>query len=377
MGLRPPAIDKSADTPSSQPLQAARPAVDPGFATTLAHGLGILEAFHNTTGSLSNSEIAQRTGLSRPTVSRLAYTLEELGYLDRDEAGRYLPGVGILAIAYPLLAGLKVRQMARPMMRDYATYAGGTVSISTTYGLDFIYLQTLRVADTAPHVVAQAVLAALFQRERTGRGARIETSLLEVALSLQASNFTDYLTRGIEPRRTGNGQPNNAPAAELVETKDGTIVLSAYAEDHWARFCKIFGKDDLIVDPRFCTNEARVANRSAMRAALAEMLSGYTSDDCVALLTRNQIVAGVVRGYRSAHECPTVRASGIFCRTESGSNADYETLGLPYRFAGASKRSTRPLPAIGADGAEVLRQAGFDEIETVGLLKSGVVAAAN
>lgn len=234
------------------------------------------------------------------------------------------------------------------------------------------------VIDSATtHVVAQAVLAALFQRERTGRGARIETSLLEVALSLQASNFTDYLTRGIEPRRTGNGQPNNAPAAELVETKDGTIVLSAYAEDHWARFCKIFGKDDLIVDPRFCTNEARVANRSAMRAALAEMLSGYTSDDCVALLTRNQIVAGVVRGYRSAHECPTVRASGIFCRTESGSNADYETLGLPYRFAGVSKRSTRPLPAIGADGAEVLRQAGFDEIETVGLLKSGVVAAAN
>lgn len=234
------------------------------------------------------------------------------------------------------------------------------------------------VIDSATtHVVAQAVLAALFQRERTGRGARIETSLLEVALSLQASNFTDYLTRGIEPRRTGNGQPNNAPAAELVETKDGTIVLSAYAEDHWARFCKIFGKDNLITDPRFCTNEARVANRSAMRAALAEMLSGYTSDDCVALLTRNQIVAGVVRGYRSAHECPTVRASGIFCRTESGSNADYETLGLPYRFAGVSKRSTRPLPAIGADGAEVLRQAGFDEIETVGLLKSGVVAAAN
>jgi DNA-binding IclR family transcriptional regulator len=152
MGLRPPAIDESTDTPSSQPLQPARPAVDPGFATTLAHGLGILEAFHNTTGSLSNSEIAQRTGLSRPTVSRLAYTLEELGYLHRDEAGRYLPGVGILAIAYPLLAGLKVRQMARPMMRDYATYAGGTVSISTTYGLDFIYLQTLRVADTAPHV---------------------------------------------------------------------------------------------------------------------------------------------------------------------------------------------------------------------------------
>lgn len=130
--------------------QAARS--DPAFATTLAHGLGILEAFRNSTGSLSNSEIALHTGLSRPTVSRLAHTLTALGYLRRDQTGRYLPGVGILAIAYPLLAGLKVRQLARPMMRDYATYAGGTVSIATPFGLDFIYLQTLRMTDVAPHV---------------------------------------------------------------------------------------------------------------------------------------------------------------------------------------------------------------------------------
>lgn len=150
MEMSDPKIDQDS---GRSPLEiSSRQSVDPAFATTLAHGLGILEAFHNSTGALSNSEIAQRTGLSRPTVSRLAYTLEELGYLRRDESGRYLPGVGILAIAYPLLAGLKVRQLARPLMRDYAVYAGGTVSISTTYGLDFIYLQTLRMTDVAPHV---------------------------------------------------------------------------------------------------------------------------------------------------------------------------------------------------------------------------------
>jgi crotonobetainyl-CoA:carnitine CoA-transferase CaiB-like acyl-CoA transferase len=224
------------------------------------------------------------------------------------------------------------------------------------------------------HVVAQAVLAALFQRERTGRGAIIEASLLEVALSLQAANYTDYLLRGVEPRRVGNGQPNNAPAAELVETRDGAIVLSAYAEDHWARFCRLFGRDELIVDPRFCSNEARVAHRAALRATLAEMLSGYTSDECVDFLTRNQIVAGVVRGYRAAHECAAVKATGIFCRTDSGSNADHEVIGLPYRFAHVPRRSTRPLSAIGADGAAVLRGAGFADEEIGDLMDRGVVA---
>jgi crotonobetainyl-CoA:carnitine CoA-transferase CaiB-like acyl-CoA transferase len=130
----------------------------------------------------------------------------------------------------------------------------------------------------------------------------------------------------------------------------------------------------LIVDPRFCTNEARVANRAALRSALADILSGYTSDACVELLTRNQIVAGVVRSYGAACASSAVKSSGIFCRTTGGGEADYETMGLAYRFPGVPKRPTRPLSAIGADGADVLREAGFRETEAAELLKSGIVA---
>jgi DNA-binding IclR family transcriptional regulator len=92
------------------------------------------------------------TGLSRPTVSRLTYTLAQLGYLRRDAKGRFELGLGILAAAYPVLSALKVRQMARPLMRDFAAYAGGTVSIAMPFGLDFIYVETLRTTDAVPHV---------------------------------------------------------------------------------------------------------------------------------------------------------------------------------------------------------------------------------
>jgi DNA-binding IclR family transcriptional regulator len=125
---------------------------DPAFATTLAHGLDVLAAFRNGSSVLSNADLAASTGLSRPTVSRLTYTLAQLGYLKRDAKGRFELGLGILAAAYPVLSALKIRQLARPLMRDFATYAGGTVSIAMPFGLDFIYVETLRTTDAVPHI---------------------------------------------------------------------------------------------------------------------------------------------------------------------------------------------------------------------------------
>src|ERR1700733_14149648 len=125
---------------------------DPAFATTLAHGLDVLAAFRHSSGSLSNADLAAHTGLSRPTVSRLTYTLAQLGYLKRDTRGRFALGLGVLAAAYPVLSALKVRPLARPLMRDFAAYTGGTVSIAMPFGLDFIYVETLRTTDAVPHV---------------------------------------------------------------------------------------------------------------------------------------------------------------------------------------------------------------------------------
>src|SRR3954451_838352 len=137
--------------PSSR-AKAPEDHADPAFATTLAHGLDLLAAFRDRSGSLSNAELALHTGLSRPTVSRLSYTLEQLGYLKRDAKGRFELGLGVLAAAYPVLSALKVRQLARPLMRDFAAYTGGTVSIAMPFGLDFIYVETLRTTDAVPHV---------------------------------------------------------------------------------------------------------------------------------------------------------------------------------------------------------------------------------
>lgn len=226
----------------------------------------------------------------------------------------------------------------------------------------------------AAQLGAQAVLAALYGRERSGVGETLEVSLLETALHLQAATWCEYLDGAPEPTRIGDGQPHNAPAADVVPTRDGHIVLSAYAEDHWQRFCRVVGREALAADPRFCSNERRVAHRAELREALRECLAPYTTQECVALLGRNRIVVGAVRRYADVLASADVAASGILVDAALPDGGHYRALGLPYRIGNAARPAPRAAPACGADSAAVLAEAGYSEAEIAALRQARVVA---
>ncbi|MGE8626794.1 IclR family transcriptional regulator [Achromobacter denitrificans] len=118
---------------------------DPAFATTLAHGLSVLQAFRHGEPALSNRELADRTGLSKATISRLTTTLMQRGLL-RYDAGlrRYRLGPAVLSLSYPLLASIKVRQLARPLMKQLADHARGAVSLVVRDRLQMVYVETAR-----------------------------------------------------------------------------------------------------------------------------------------------------------------------------------------------------------------------------------------
>src|SRR6185312_14966585 len=131
------------------------------------------------------------------------------------------------------------------------------------------------------YAAANAVLAALLRRASSGVGAVIETSLFEVAVHVQGFLWTEMFDSGSEPARKGNGYPTAAPAAEVVAVRDGQIVLSAYTPAHWSRLCEAIGRPELETDPRFATNDARVASRDELRAELSSALSGLRQDEAV------------------------------------------------------------------------------------------------
>jgi DNA-binding IclR family transcriptional regulator len=122
--------------------------VGPGdweYASTLAHGLSVLEAFRLGEPLLSNKELSRRTGLSKASISRMTSTLMTIGLLEFDERQkRYRLGATILSLGYPLLAATQIRQYARPAMKELAEYVNGSVSLGIRDRSRMVYLETVR-----------------------------------------------------------------------------------------------------------------------------------------------------------------------------------------------------------------------------------------
>jgi len=128
---------------------------DPSLVLTLARGLVVLNCFDLTRPHLSNKDLVGLTGLSKPAVSRITYTLARFGFLRYSSAlRRYSLGLSLLTAAYPLLAHLKIRQVARPLMQQMANEVGGVVSIGMQLGRKMVYIESSASAKAINPVVA-------------------------------------------------------------------------------------------------------------------------------------------------------------------------------------------------------------------------------
>jgi DNA-binding IclR family transcriptional regulator len=173
-------MNASNDTPDLEIDLLEEESKDRRFVTALARGLDVLRCFQPGDVNLSNLELARRTGLPKPTISRLTYTLTRLGYLTHSEQhGTYQLGAGILSLGYAMLSGLDIRERARPLMQELADASDLTVALGTRDRMNMVYLDvcrgpgavTLRIdvgtrAPIAATSIGRALLAALPADER-------------------------------------------------------------------------------------------------------------------------------------------------------------------------------------------------------------------
>ena len=173
---------RALDVNSNARLQASYRQRDKGdrqFVEALARGLAILRCFRAGDRFLGNQEIAKRAGLPKPTVSRLTHTLTQMGFLSLTQHDEYALGVGVLALGHAYLAGLNVRDVARPMMQELADFSEATVSLGEADGPRMVILEIchgsptyrlrLDIGERVPHnttALGRAYLAGLSEERR-------------------------------------------------------------------------------------------------------------------------------------------------------------------------------------------------------------------
>jgi crotonobetainyl-CoA:carnitine CoA-transferase CaiB-like acyl-CoA transferase len=210
------------------------------------------------------------------------------------------------------------------------------------------------VADISAGMFAcMSILAALHVREKTGKGQRIDISLLEAAVSLLGNVSSNYLISGEEAVRYGNGHPNIVPY-QAFRTQDGYIVVSCGNDRIYQTFCHLLEREDLATDPRFATNPQRVRNRKELVPILQEVFLQRKTDDWLTELRAVGIPCGPINTVSQVFSDPQLQARGFVWECEHPTAGTIKLSGSPIRLSETPTRLYKAPPLLGEDNDTLL-----------------------
>jgi crotonobetainyl-CoA:carnitine CoA-transferase CaiB-like acyl-CoA transferase len=201
---------------------------------------------------------------------------------------------------------------------------------------------------------AQAVLAALHQRDRTGTGGRVDVAMLDAMASLLTFNAGMYFATGNSPRRRGNAHPTISPY-QPFEASDGWINIGVANDKFWRLFCAALQRQDLCDDPRFARASDRSANRPALSALLQPIIAARSRQHWADLLGEAGIPCGAIRTIGEVCESSNLKQRGVIREHLHPTAGTVRYVASAVRFDDAPPPDARRPPLLGADEASVMK----------------------
>jgi len=202
---------------------------------------------------------------------------------------------------------------------------------------------------------AHAILAALLERERTGRGRYVDVAMQDSVLALLTYQAGRYFATGEAPGRQGNHHSTIAPYGTF-HAADGFLNVGVGSESQWKAFCQAIGASELVEDPRFASNRDRLANRPALHELIERKLLERSAADWQAALEAAGVPVGPIWDLDQVFSDPGTSRRGITVQVEHPVAGAVTMVGAPWKLDGEQFQVRLPPPRLGEHTDEVLRE---------------------
>ncbi len=203
------------------------------------------------------------------------------------------------------------------------------------------------------------ILAALAQREKTGKGCHVDTALVDSTVGVLSNQALNFLVSGKIPGRIGNSHPNIVPYQEFP-VADGHVIVATGNDNQYIKFCNVLGAPELAQNPDYKDNAGRLTHRSELAAKLSALTARMTRDDLLAKLEAQGVPAGPINNLQQVFADPQVIARGMKIELPSAAAKGGKIPGVrtPINLDGWPAASDRASPQLGEHTAEILREIG-------------------
>jgi crotonobetainyl-CoA:carnitine CoA-transferase CaiB-like acyl-CoA transferase len=260
----------------------------------------------------------------------------------------------------------------RPGFDQIAQGMGGLMSITGLPGQGPVRVGTA-VADLAAGLFAAiGILVALLERETSGEGQQIETSLLEAQIFMLDFQAARWLIDGVVPRQAGNNHPTSIPTG-VYPTKDGHINIATTGQPTWSRLCNALDATALMDEPDYKSADLRSKNRDALNARLEVIFKTKTSAEWIDKLNSAGVPCGPIYAIDEMFADPQVQHLGIVKKVDAGERGVQQVMRQPISLSRTPSEIVAPTPARGEHTEQVLAEFGFSEKDIAALRQAKAI----